>query len=202
MAPKQLRPIRVEGNIAYISLTRGYEAVIDAADVPLVEGFSWFASVGRENAAQGPTVYAARTGAGLRPGTRRAIYMHRAIMAAFDPIEVDHRDGDGLNNRRGNLRPATRAQNARNTAVRSSNKAGVKGVCYSKANKGWVAQITTDGVNKNLGTFQLKSDAQAAYDAAAREMHGEFARTSDYQGSGHRARLARGGRGDKIGGMG
>jgi hypothetical protein len=89
--PKSIRPIRVEGNVAFVPLTKGRESVIDAADVHLVEGFNWFAHV------RGGGAYACSLR--LSP-KRKHIILHRIIMGDPDGLEIDHIDGDGLNNRR------------------------------------------------------------------------------------------------------
>lgn len=97
--PKKIRTIRVEGNIAYVPLTHGHEAIIDACDASLVDAFNWYARV------RPHTVYAVRT---TRSGmVKRDSRMHRAIMGDPDGFEVDHINGNGLDNRRDNLRLAT-----------------------------------------------------------------------------------------------
>jgi hypothetical protein len=102
---KPIKPIRIEGNLAYVTLTRGYHAVIDAADVSIVAGYNWYAT------GKGHCVYGCR---GDYSGeVRRTVLMHRAILGEVSGMSVDHCDGDGLNNRRANLRLATHAQNMR-----------------------------------------------------------------------------------------
>lgn len=171
MAARTIRPIRVEGNVAYIPLTKGYEAIIDAADVPLVEGWNWTAFT-----PQRKTVYAVRTAwRGDRWGHAR---LHREIMGSPDGVYVDHIDGNGLNNRRRNLRLATHAENQRNAALRVDNRSGFKGVFWYAATAKWVAKIQINGASKHLGYFDSAEAAHAAYCAAADLFHGEFARTS------------------------
>ncbi len=100
------RPIRIEGSIAYVPLTRGFEAIIDAHNVPLVEDWSWRAHVKKN------VVYArcsVRVG-----GVRRHICMHQVIMPVADDLLPDHRNGNGLDNREDNLRIATKRANGRN----------------------------------------------------------------------------------------
>lgn len=169
MAPHQIRPIRVEGNIAYVPLTRGYEAVISVADVPLVDGVNWYAM------AAGGTIYAVRKGP--RPKQRK-IYMHRAILSDPDGLEVDHINGEGLDNRRCNLRAATRAQNARNSHVSNANTSGYKGVSWDKRDRKWQAFIAVNGLRHFLGRFACPTAASLAYARASRELHKEFGRTA------------------------
>lgn len=167
-----VRPIRVADGVGYVSLTQGFEAIIDAADVPLIEGFNW--SVLRSPRRK--AVYAARV---VRDGNRqRMILMHRVIAAASDDAQVDHRDGDGLNNRRGNLRLCTHAENQRNRGARADNKSGFKGVCFSKRTNRWRAEICAAGQRRFLGYFAELDDARRAYAAAAAALHGEFGRAA------------------------
>ncbi len=169
MAKPEIRPIRVEGNIAYITLTKGYEAVIDAADVPLVEGVNWMAAV------RGTVVYAVRIA--RQDGVRRAIYLHRILGPEGAEDQLDHADGDGLNNRRCNLRPATHAQNQWNKGVTKRNKVGMKGVSWHPINQKWRARIRVNGRNTHLGFFDTPEEAHEAHRNAADQFRGEFSRS-------------------------
>lgn len=104
-------------------------------------------------------------------------YTHRlAWLYTFGvmPEEIDHINGDRLDNRIENLRPATRKQNSRNRVRPQNNKSGVKGVYRSSPNT-WRAQIKVDGKQIVLGWFRDLGAARAAYLAAAKEHFGEFA---------------------------
>ena len=168
MNTNSIRPIWIVGDVAYVPLTRGYTATIDAADVPLVEAWNWCARLERN------AVYAAR-GAWVN-GKKRTIYMHRELVGQVGGCEVDHRDGDGLNNRRANLRHATAAQNQRNQRIRPNNTSGLKGASYHKATGKWSAQIRANGKPVYLGLFETPEAAHAAYAKASAELHGEFGR--------------------------
>ena len=165
--PKAIRQIRVVGNIAYVPLTQGYEAVIDVADMPLVDGFSWCATVSPSG-----NVYAIR-----RIG-RQAVWMHRIIMGEPAGLDVDHRDSNGLNNRRGNLRTATDAQNNQNARKSKNNTSGYKGVAPCKQTGRWEAYIGVNGKKKRLGRFRTPEAAHAAYVEASARLHGDFGRTA------------------------
>ena len=89
--------------------------------------------------------------------------------------DIDHKDGDGLNNSWCNLREATRLENSGNSRRRSDNTSGAKGVRLDRGK--WIAQIVVAGKLRRLGTFNTLEAAAAAYEAAATEHFGEFART-------------------------
>lgn len=93
-------------------------------------------------------------------------------------IGLDHEDTDPLNIRIGNLRLATKSQNAMNVRTRRNNKSGVRGVCWDKKSNKWLVQLRKDGVRKYRGEFANLEDARAAYAAAASEHFGEFARAA------------------------
>ncbi|MDI9407802.1 MAG: HNH endonuclease [Candidatus Pacebacteria bacterium] len=165
---KPIRQIRIEGNIAYVPLTKGYEAVIDAVDVPLVEGWNWHTANSRN------MVYAVRREySGM---TSVFVKMHVLIGSPPDGFLVDHINGNGIDNRRANLRHATRAQNSRNQGIASHNTSGFKGVSIKKGAKKYRAAICIEGKMKHLGLFPTAEKAHAAYVAASLSLHGEFGR--------------------------
>lgn len=90
--------------------------------------------------------------------------------------DIDHMDGNGLNNRISNLRLATRSQNSCNSRVRVDNKSGFKGVCWDKSQGRWRAVIRHQGILINLGAFVMKDDAVKSYAEAAKKFQGEFRR--------------------------
>ncbi len=152
-----------------IPLTQGKFAVIDEADYELVSGHKWFA----HKPHQRPSWYA---NANIRRDGRWGIIrMHRVIMDAPAGMEVDHRDGDGLNNTRANLRLATKSQNMANRGAPRANKTGLKGAF--PCGKGWMSRIRHQGKQIYIGFYATPEEAHAAYAAKAREIHGEFART-------------------------
>lgn len=104
--------------------------------------------------------------------------MHRVILGLPGEMDGDHRNGDGLDNRRSNLRPATAMQNSQNQGVRKTNKAGLKGVSWWGPLGKWKAGIQANGTPVHLGYFETPEAAARAYDAAARLYHGEFAKTN------------------------
>lgn len=89
---------------------------------------------------------------------------------------VDHIDNDSLNNRIANLRQANRSQNGMNRGPQANSKSGLKGVCWHKKTKSWIATIKANGRLMHLGSYATTKEAQAAYAAAAEKYHGAFAR--------------------------
>ncbi len=109
------------------------------------------------------------------------ILIHRAIAARIvgndipSNLDVDHINGNALDNRRLNLRVCTRSQNLQNTMKRKRNSSGFKGVCWHKGANKYMATINHNKVSHYLGLFETAEKAHAAYVAAARELNGEFA---------------------------
>ncbi len=171
-----IRPVVVEGDVALVTLTRGYVAVIDAADAPLVAGHNWTAMEHLRSDGTIRTVCAHRKE--LVDGKRVTVYLHRVIAGTPDDLVTDHIDGDGLNNRRANLRAATTAQNGHNERRAINNTSGVKGVHWHKRDRRWCAKIRLRRKSIYLGEFAHLLDAAEAYAKASAELHGEFGRTA------------------------
>jgi hypothetical protein len=118
--------------------------------------------------------------AGKYSGGKQTIrLMHRVLLSAHPGQQVDHINGDGLDNRRCNIRIATPSQNQANKAVDRRNKLGVKGVskrCGAARKKPFVATITHKNKKINLGNFASAEEASAAYLGAAKILWGKFAR--------------------------
>jgi hypothetical protein len=160
-----------------IPLTKGKEALVDECDYAYLMQWKWFcSSSGRavRNAKQSDVASFVK-----RPLSRQRILMHRVVAERtglkIAGKDVDHVDTNPLNNQRNNLRPATDAQNSSNQGKTSRNTSGFKGVSWNKNNKNWLARICYYGVQYNLGSYATPEAAAAAYDAAAKELHKEFA---------------------------
>lgn len=151
-----------------IELPSGHVTVIDAADTTLVERYRWFASVGPWG------VYVVRNRlVSDPPGAPRKL--HRLLTGATPGLVVDHRNHDGLDNRRSNLRVCTTAQNGANARRSAANRSGFKGVSWHKARGKWRAYIEVNRQVRHLGLFDDAWAAAQAYNAAALEAWGEFA---------------------------
>ena len=162
---KDFRPTRIDGATAYIPLTRGYEAVVDVDDIPLLDGRHWHAV----NAASG-LVYA------VNKANSVSIYMHRLLLSASPGIMVDHADRNGLNNTRQNLRLATNSQNQFNQGLKASNTSGFKGVSFHKGRQSFTSRIMVDRKHVFLGYHATAEGASMAYAIASSRLHGDFGR--------------------------
>ena len=161
-----LRPIRIDGDVAHVDLTRGKVSIIDAADVHLIEGKNWQAKPCLN------TFYANRS-ASIN-GEKVTTSIHRVLMSPPDGLMVDHIDGNGLNNRRSNLRITTASQNQSNRRHQNTEKSLPKGVSFHKQTGKWSARITKNGAVHWLGLFDDPPTAHAAYREASKHYHGEF----------------------------
>jgi hypothetical protein len=150
-----------------IPLTRGYVALVDSVDAELFK-FKWCYTHG----------YAARKESNL------ILFLHRIVLARMlgrtlnRNESVDHINGNRQDNRRQNLRLATYKENGRNRRLSSANNSGYKGVIWHKGGQKWQAQVKVDGTLIYLGLFADPIDAALAYDAAAIEHFGPFAKTN------------------------
>lgn len=148
----------------FLPLRPGLFASVDADSPEEIWGAKWSA-----NEKTPGRVYAYRT---LR---QQHVMLHKSIVETSDP-EVDHIDGDTLNNLRYNLRPCRHAQNGRNLRKWSSpTSSQYKGVSLRPSGD-WRAYISTGGKQKHLGVFETEMAAARAYDAAAKHLFGAFAR--------------------------
>ena len=153
----------------HIPLSQGKVALVDPEDFPRVSQFHWCYQKARR------TEYAFRCV--NRDGKKTREYLHRFLLSPEPHEWVDHKDGDGLNCTRQNLRLTDRKGNARNAPKPESGfTASYKGVAHHKNRENWTAAIQVEGKEIHLGTYATEEEAALAYDAGARLYQGEFAR--------------------------
>ena len=148
-----------------IKLTQGFETQVDDENFDWLNSFTWRVSK------QGNMLYA-HTG-DQRYGNFNS--MHEMVLGMYPGFEVDHKDRNGLNNQKENLRHATHAQNNANKPAQVNNESGYKGVSWHIAAQKWIAQLTVNKQHHYLGLFDKKEDAALAYNAKAKKLLGEFA---------------------------
>ena len=152
-------PIFVVGpSIAYIPLTRGAYALIDAEDAGLVSDRCWHL-LGQY--------------AGNHSGGKRSL-MHRALCESPKGVYVDHQNRNPLDNRRVNLRQSSPSQNTCNSKIRKDNSSGYKGVRYKRNRGYWAYQIQCHGRTLHGNGFSSAEAAHIARSKVAKELHREF----------------------------
>jgi len=107
-------------------------------------------------------------------GKKKTVFMHRVVARTPNNMQTDHVDRNPLNNTEKNLRACTVSQNQRNRGKAANNTSGYKGVAAH--GKGWEAKIKVNNKIHHLGTYATVELAARAYDEAAKQLHGEFAR--------------------------
>lgn len=152
-----------------IQLTQGKVALVDDEDFEWLNQWKWHAHE-RHN-----IFYAVCSS---RIDGKVSKKMHRQILNPGNDLQVDHIDGNGLNNQRINLRLCSHAQNIYNRGKLKSNTSGYIGVSWNKAKKKWSARTERNGKVFFLGYYENADDAAKAYDRHAKEFRGEFARTN------------------------
>ena len=156
-----------------IPLSQGLFALVDDEDYELVAGYIWYAA--RSNATWYASTNTENPGNGN--GNYRKLHMHSLILKTAKGYMPDHIDGDGLDNRRENLRPVTYSQNAANSRKRVGCASAFKGVGRLKAGY-WVARIIYNYKEIYLGAYKQERAAALAYDLAAQALHGKHARVN------------------------
>jgi hypothetical protein len=155
-----------------IPLTRNKVALVDDEDYEYLSQWKWHAQPDKNN------WYAVREQSWIENGkrVRTSMSMHREVLKLKSfkehPVQVDHRNHDGLDNRKGNLR---RVDNSKNMANRRSFTGVSKYKGVFKSGKNWRVRIQYNKQLLNLGSFPNEDDAAKAYDSKAKELFGEFA---------------------------
>lgn len=159
----------------WLPLTRGHFALIDEDDFADTSQMNWCLHVVRGLKYAVTTLFLKDkvvTG-------KTSLLLHRYLLQTGPNEEVDHRDGDGLNNRRENLRIATSSENKMNAGKKRSSRSKFKGVSWYSGARKWVARIVDSKRRRiHLGSFDSEKDAALAYSEAAKRLHGEWKHSS------------------------
>lgn len=157
-------------NTKLIPLTQGYHAIVDASDYDWISQYTWHMAPGNRG-----YKYAA-TNIKIEGKHRYRIRkMHSIIMDTPKGMSVDHINGNGLDNRRTNLRVCTHKQNCQSKIKRKIGASSYKGVTWDKEQNKWRVKIGIDYKRIDLGRFDSEKDAAKAYNEAAIKHFGEFA---------------------------
>ena len=154
-----------------IVLTQGKVALVDDEDYEYLNQFKWCAHLSKKTG-----LWYAERGVRIIKGKQFTLGMHRVIMGIMDKTDIDHKDRNGLNNQKINLRICSRTLNEGNSILRKDSTTGIKGVHYHKGHKKYTARIQFKRKRIALGDFKTKQEAAIAYNEAAIKYFGEFAR--------------------------
>lgn len=156
-----------------INLTQDKVTIVDDEDYVYLIQWKWFYHIDKKS---GRTGYAyANDRVNNKPISLR---MHRLIMQPPIDMEVDHINGNGIDNRKMNLRICSHKDNSRNLRTKKINKSGYRGVFYDNERCKWTAQIKINYKSTFIGRYNSKEDAAIAYDMAAIKHFGDYANTN------------------------
>lgn len=150
-----------------IPLTQGLFAIVDDEDFEWLNQWKWSAFKSRYS-------YYAQRNQGPRK-KQKTILMHRQILNAQKGQITDHKEHNGLDNRKENIRICTPRQNSQNSRKMKKGSSIYKGVIFHIHKKKWMAQIYHKGINKYLGYFDSEIKAAKVYNKMAKELFGKFA---------------------------
>ncbi len=144
-----------------IPLTKGFCAIVDDEDYDFIMQWKWHSYLGYER-------FYAHRNSSYNNGKRSHIFMHRVINNTPDGYDTDHINGNSLDNRKCNLRTATRSQNMWNRSPNKISKSRYKGVSWHKQHRKWIANIQVNKKRHFIGLFENELEAAKAYSDRAR----------------------------------
>ena len=150
--------------VKLVPLTKEKFAIVDEEDFERITRYKWLFDRG----------YARRRFE--RNGIQHCMHMHREILQAPEGFEVDHINGNCLDNRKTNLRIVTHRRNMHNMASHKDSSSKFRGVYWNKKEQKWAAQICLDGKRRHIGLFVSEFEAAKAYNREAIRLFGEYAR--------------------------
>lgn len=157
-----------EQHIKYIPLTQGKFAIVDTEDFDWLMERKWHVQTNKWNSYAMACI----------KGSKVKIPMHRLVLQATGEYVVDHINGNGLDNRRCNLRLATASTNAQNSRKQKGSKSKYKGIAWDTRGNCWIGQIRVNQKTILLGNFRNEIEGAYNYDIAGTKYYGEFARTN------------------------
>lgn len=153
-----------------IVLSKGIVAFVDDEDFESLNKFKW------HTRKKGKMFYAIRNTSRAGNKMAKTVWMHKELLKVPEDMDIEHKNRNGLDNQKNNLRQCTKAQNQWNTTENENNTSGFKGCYFDKRDGMWFSSIQINGVRKYLGRFKTVEESAKAYDDAAFESHGEFYR--------------------------
>lgn len=183
MTIEMILPPAPDSNTIVIPLTQGKAALIDAEDYERVSQHRWHANYDKRDGrwtarTKIPSGYRFSSSGNIITG-QTVLLLHVLIM---EQKYIDHVNGNPLDCRKSNLRSATDHQNMANTNRLKTNTSGYKGVSWVKSRQKWYVYIQVHGIRMHIGYYDDPKDAARAYDTAAVECFGAFARTNEMLG--------------------
>lgn len=159
-----------------IKLTKGRFAIVDDMDFEKINKNTWKLTIFKKS----NKIYATRTQhyyLGKKKYKSICVFMHREVLGLKykDGVIADHKNGNTLDNTRGNLRPSNKSQNSANSGLSKTNTSGYKGVRWNKKNKIWASIIRANNIRYNLGCYKDIRIAAKMWNCSARIFHGQFA---------------------------
>lgn len=158
-----------------ITITQGQSVKVDDEDYDFLNQYKWHLT------SKGYAARRVHYPSSRKNPIAKIFLMHRIVSFADNGYQVDHINGDKLDNRKQNLRLCSNSQNHMNKGVQSNSTTGYKGVSFERSINRYRAYLNLNGKRYNLKTFKTPEEAAQAYNTKAKELFGEFALLNDIQ---------------------